>query len=138
MKRFLSILPWFLLAAGWLTLAGCSLPYISPEHRAYSLVAGVNADSRDVLAENFLPTIIDLPKLQDPLQYPAFWEPLFPYANGPYSVTLLNAGNPASVTLTLQDNKGGAPLSILLAMGRIGNDWFVQRMEMPPLTVIVQ
>jgi hypothetical protein len=137
-KRFLSFQPLFLLAACWATLAGCSLPSISPAERAYSLVAGVNAVSRDVLADGFLPTIADLAKLQDPAQYPAFWETNFPYSNGPYSLTLLNAADPAAVSLTLLDNKGGAPLDILLTMGRIGNDWFIQRMEMPPLTVIVQ
>jgi hypothetical protein len=126
---------WFL---PFLLLAGCSLPSISPEQRAYTLVAGVNASSRDLLADSFLPTITELAKLQDPLQYPGFWETNFPYAGGPYTVTALDAANPASVTLTLQDNLGGAPLSVLLVMQRIGNDWFIQRMEMPPLTVIVQ
>jgi len=138
-KRFLISLPLSLLAAGWLTnLAGCSLPAISPEQRAYSLVAGVNAASRDVLADTFLPTIADLAKLQDPAQYPAFWQLYFPYANGPYSVTALNAGNPAAVAMTLADNKGGAPADILLVMEQVGNDWFIRQMEMPPLTVIVQ
>jgi len=126
---------WFL---PFLLLAGCSLPSISPEQRAFTLVAGVNAPSRDLLADSFLPTIIQLPILQDPAQYPAFWETNFPYASGPYTVTALDAANPAAVTLTLQDNQGGAPLNILLVMQRTGNDWFIQRMEMPPLTVIVQ
>ena len=131
MKR----IAWFL---PFLLLAGCALPSISPEQRAYTLAAGVNAASRDLLADSFLPTITQLPVLRDPAQYPAFWETSFPYASGPYAVTALDAGNPAAVTLTLQDNQGGAPLNILLVMQRIGNDWFIQRMEMPPLTVIVQ
>ena len=138
MKRVLSFLSLLLLAAGWLTLAGCSLPIISPADRAYSLVAGVNAISRDVLADNFLPTITDLAKLQDPAQYPTLWETSFPYANSPYSLTVLSAASPAAVTLTLQDNKGGAPLNILLVMAQVGNDWFIQRMEMPPGAPLVQ
>jgi hypothetical protein len=138
-KRFLWFLPLLLLAAGWVTnLAGCSLPVISPQQRAYSLVAGVNAVSRDVLADNFLPTITDMAKLQDPAQYPAFWQGYFPYADGPYSVTALDASNPAAVTLTLADNQGGALPVILLVMNQIGNDWFIQRMEMPSPTIIVQ
>jgi hypothetical protein len=125
-------------------LAGCSLPVISPEQRAYSLVAGVNAVSRDVLAEVFLPTITDLAKLQDPAQYPTFWELNFPYANGPYSVTALNGANPAAVTLTIADDKGTwGPMDVVLVMDRIGNDWFIQQMSMDPnpgpvVTVIVQ
>jgi len=69
-------------------LAACTLPAISPEQRAYSLAAGVNAASRDVLADNFLPTIADYATLLDPALYPAYWEetaPLmrFPYVNAP-------------------------------------------------------
>ena len=138
MKRCLCFFA-MLLAAGWSAiLAGCNLPAISASERAYTLVAGVNTDSRDLLADSFVPTITDLAKLQDPAQYPTFWETNFPYANAPYSVTAMNAGNPAAVTLTVIDNKGGAPLNIVLVMDRIGNDWFIRRMEMPPLTVIVQ
>ena len=130
MKR----ITWFL---PFLLLAGCALPSISPEQRAYALVAGVNASSRDLLADSFLPTITQLPVLRDPAQYPAFWETNFPYASGPYAVTGLEASNPAAVTLTLQDNQG-ALLNILLVMQRIGNDWFIQRMEMPVGAAIVQ
>jgi hypothetical protein len=151
-KRFLLFLPLSLLAAGWLTnLAGCSLPAISPEQRAYSLVAGVNAVSRDVLADNFVPTIADYATLRDPTLYPAFWEqtlPLtpvrFPYVNAPYTVTSLDASNPAAVTLTLADNKGTwGPRDVILVMDRIGNDWFIRQMSMDPspgpvVTVIVQ
>ena len=132
MKR----ITWFL---PFLLLAGCSLPSISPEQRAYTLVAGVNAVSRDLLADSFLPTIADLAKLQDPAQYPGFWETNFPYANGPYSVTSLVASNPAAVTLILADNQiPPASMNLLLVMGRIGNDWFIQEMQMPPPAVIVQ
>ncbi len=138
MKRFLSFLPLFLLA-------GCSLPIISPEQRAYSLVAGVNSASRDVLADDFLPTIADLAKLRDAAQYPALWEASFPYEYAPYRVTILDASNPAAATLTIAANIApplpdpwNVPQTVLLVMGRIGNDWFIQRMEMPPLTVIVQ
>jgi hypothetical protein len=138
-KRFLLCLPLSLLAAGCLTnLAGCSLPAISPEQRAYSLVAGVNAVSRDVLADNFLPTIADMPVLRDPLQYPNFWEVVFPYVDSPYSVSALDASNPAAVTVTLAD-KLGAPLpnAMVLVMQKIGNDWFILRIEMPATTIIV-
>lgn len=138
MKR----ITWFL---PFLLLAGCSLPSISPEQRAYTLVAGVNAESRDLLADSFLPTIADLAKLRDSLLYPDFWETNFPYANGPYSVTALAAANPAAVTLTVEDNQTPpASMDLLLVMGRIGNDWFIGRMLMdpspalPPTTVIVQ
>jgi hypothetical protein len=119
-------------------LGSCTLPYISPALRAYNVVAGVNAVSRDVLAENFLPTITQMPDLVNPAVYPVFWEGLFPYASGPYSLTVMDASNPAAVTLTLQDNQAGAPLDILLVMSKIGNDWFIQRMEMPPGAPIVQ
>lgn len=131
MKR----ITWFL---PFLLLAGCSLPSISPEQRAYTLVAGVNASSRDLLADSFLPGITDMPILKDPLQYPAFWEGLFPYSSGPYSVTTLDASNPAAVTLVLED-KLGTPLpnGIVLVMQKIGNDWFVLRMEMPAAAIIV-
>ena len=138
MKRFLYFLTVSLLAVWWVTLAGCTLPSVSAAERAYALVSGVNAVSRDLLADNFLPTITDMAKLQDPAQYPAFWQGCFPYANGPYSVTAFDASDPAAVTLTIVDNQGGAPLDILLAMNRLGNDWFVLRMEMPPATIIVQ
>ena len=131
MKRIAWLLPLALLG-------GCTLPYISPAQRAYSVVAGVNAISRDVLADNFVPTIVDMPILQDPLQYPNFWEGQFPFASAPYSVTTLDASNPAAVTLTLED-KLGTPLpnGIVLVMQKIGNDWFVLRMEMPAATIIV-
>ena len=143
MKRFLYLLTLSLLAVWWVTLAGCALPSVSAAERAYALVSGVNAVSRDLLADNFLPTITDMAKLQDPAQYPAFWQGSFPYANGPYSVTALDASDPAAVTLTIVDSQGGAPLDILLVMGRLGNDWLISRMLMDPspgpaVTVIVQ
>jgi hypothetical protein len=138
-KRFQLFLPLSLLAAGWLTdLAGCSLPVISPEARAYSLVAGVNAVSRDVLADNFVPTITNWAKLSEPAEYPNYWETQFPYANGPYSVTALDASNPAAVTLTVEDNQTPpVTFNIVLVMQKLGNDWFIAEMQMPAATVIV-
>jgi hypothetical protein len=51
----------------------------------------------------------------------------------------MNASNPTAVTLTLADDKGTwGPRDVLLVMEQVGNDWFIRRMEMPPLTVIVQ
>jgi hypothetical protein len=136
-KRFLSFLPSFLLAAGWLTLAGCSLPAVSPADRAYALVAGLNASSRECLADNFLPTIADYATLLDPSLYPAIWDPILPYVNAPYTVTTLDASNPAAVNLSLEDKLGAALPVILLVMDKLGNDWFILRMEMPSPTVIV-
>jgi hypothetical protein len=84
---------WFL---PFLLLAGCSLPSISPEQRAYTLAAGVNASSRDLLADNFLPTICRMPKLGTPL-YPASGKQRSS-PRSPLSVTALDASNPAAVT----------------------------------------
>jgi len=137
---------WFL---PFLLLAGCSLPSISPEQRAYTLVAGINAASRDLLADSFLPTIADYATLRDPTLYPDYWEetaaPMrFPYVNAPYSVTALDATNPAAVTLTLADNQGTwGPMDLVLVMDQIGNDWFIREARMDPspgpvVTVIVQ
>jgi hypothetical protein len=137
---------WFL---PFLLLAGCSLPSISPEQRAYTLVAGVNAASRDLLADSFLPTITDYATLRNPAFYPDFWEqtvPMrFPYLNAPYSVTAMDASNPAAVTMTLADSHGTwGPRDLVLVMAKIGNDWFIQEVRMdpspalPPTTVIVQ
>jgi hypothetical protein len=148
-KRFAWFLPLLLLTCGWAaTIEGCSLPAISPAQRAYSLVAGVNEVSRDVLAEDFLPGIADYAMLRDPLQYPGFWESSFPCTNAPYTVTVLDASDPAAVTLTIADRHGplgtwGGPKDVLLVMSRVGNDWFIREMRMdpspgPPVTVIVQ
>jgi hypothetical protein len=136
-KRFVLILA--LLAA----LGGCSLSVISPAQRAYTMVAGVNSVSRDILADNFLPGITDYPMLRDPQQYPDFWESSFPYANAPYTVTVLDASDPAAVTLTIADHYGplgtwGGPKDVLLVMDRIGNDWFIREMQMPPGAPLVQ
>jgi hypothetical protein len=143
-KRCLSFPAILLLACAWSsTLTGCSLPSVTAEQRTYALVAGVNAVSRDIVADNFLPGIADYAKLQDPLLYPNLWETNFPYAYAPYTVTAMDAANPAAVNLTIADNQGplgswGGPKDVLLVMRRVGNDWFVVEMQMPPGTVIVQ
>jgi hypothetical protein len=139
-KRVLFFLPILFLAAGWSALlAGCSQPSISVGERAYTLVAGLNTVSRELVADNFLPDIADYATLQDPNLYPTFWEGNFPFANAPYTVTALDASVPAAVTLTIVDNQGTwGPMDAVLVMDRIGNDWFIAEMQMPPATVIVQ
>lgn len=145
MKRCLSFPAILLLAGAWsATLTGCSLPSVTAEQRTYALVAGVNAVSRDIVADNFLPGITNYAKLQDPLLYPNIWESRFPYANAPYTVTALDAANPAGVTLTIADNQGTwGPNDVLLVMRQVGNDWFIAEMRMdlspatPPTTVSV-
>lgn len=146
MKRCLSFPAILLLACAWsATLTGCSLPSVNAEQRTYALVADLNAVSRDLVVENFLPGIADYANLQNSNYYPNFWETNFPYANAPYSVTALNAADPGAVTLTIADNQGTwGPNDVALVMQRIGNDWFVVEMLMdlspatPPTTVIVQ
>jgi hypothetical protein len=136
-KRLVRFLPTLLLGCAWAAamacLAGCSLPAVSPAERAYSLVAGVNAVSRDALADSFLPSITNYSSLLDPTVYPAFWEANFPYTNAPYTVTVLDDSDPAAVTLCLADSKGSwGPMNLALVMDRIGNDWFIRELRMDP------
>jgi len=139
-KLRLLFLPILFLAAGWsATQTGCHQPSISADERMYALVADLNAVSRDLVVENFLPGIADYANLQNSNYYPDFWETNFPFTNAPYTVTALDATDPAGVTLTIADNQGTwGPMDIVLVMGQIGNDWFIAEMQMPPLTVIVQ
>ena len=146
MKRCLSFPAILLLACAWsATQTGCHQPSISAGERMYALVADLNAVSRDLVVENFLPGIADYANLQNSNYYPDFWETNFPFTNAPYTVTALDATDPAGVTLTIADNQGTwGPNDVALVMQRIGNDWFVVEMLMdlspatPPTTVIVQ
>jgi hypothetical protein len=132
-KRFLFFTVLCLLTACLAILAGCSLPSISPEQRAYSLVAGLNSSSRESLAGNFLPTIADYTTLMDVRLYPAVWDPNFPYANAPYSITLIDISNPAAATMTLAAGTGTwGPMDLVLEMDRLGNDWFIRVLRMDP------
>jgi hypothetical protein len=141
-KRFLFFTALCLLAACLAILAGCSLPNISPEQRAYSLVAGLNSSSRESLAGNFLPTINDYATLMDPTLYSGVWDPNFPYANAPYTIMAIDTGNPAAAAVTLVAGTGTwGPMYLVLVMERLGNDWFIRELWMDPAlpvsTVIV-